>query len=89
MVQVEVCIGSACYVKGANQVIQDLMKMIEENNLDVRTITMGISLLDCISSEVDTTCDNIYKKILAKAGKLVETGDEIVQINYQTVVNSN
>ena len=32
MVQVEVCIGSACYVKGANQVIQDLMKMIEENN---------------------------------------------------------
>ena len=32
MVQVEVCIGSACYVKGANQVIQDLMTMIEENN---------------------------------------------------------
>ena len=57
--------------------VRETNKMIEENNLDVRTITMGISLLDCISSEVDTTCDNIYKKILAKAGKLVETGDEI------------
>ena len=51
--------------------------MIEENNLDVRTITMGISLLDCISSDIDVTCGNIYKKIVSKAGKLVETGDEI------------
>lgn len=57
--------------------VRETNKMIEENNLDVRTITMGISLLDCISSEVDKTCDNIYKKILLKAGKLVETGDEI------------
>lgn len=57
--------------------VRETNKMIEENNLDVRTITMGISLLDCISSEVDKTCENIYRKILAKAGKLVETGDEI------------
>lgn len=57
--------------------VRETNKMIEENNLDVRTITMGISLMDCISSEVNTTCANIYKKIVAKAGKLVETGDEI------------
>ena len=57
--------------------VRETNKMIEENNLDVRTITMGISLLDCISSDVDATCDKIYKKIISKAGKLVETGDEI------------
>ena len=57
--------------------VRETNKMIEENNLDVRTITMGISLLDCIASEVDKTCDNIYKKILSKAGKLVEAGNEI------------
>ena len=57
--------------------VRETNKMIEENNLDVRTITMGISLLDCIASEVDKTCDNIYKKILSKAGRLVEAGDEI------------
>lgn len=57
--------------------VRETNKMIEENNLDVRTITMGISLLDCISSDIDVTCGNIYKKIVSKAGKLVETGDEI------------
>ncbi len=57
--------------------VRETNKMIEENNLDVRTITMGISLLDCISSDVDATCNKIYKKIVSKAGKLVETGDEI------------
>ena len=57
--------------------VRETNKMIEENNLDVRTITMGISLLDCISSDIDVTCGNIYKKIVSKASKLVETGDEI------------
>ncbi|MDD7614962.1 MAG: PFL family protein [Clostridiaceae bacterium] len=57
--------------------VRETNKMIEENNLDVRTITMGISLLDCISSDIDVTYGNIYKKIVSKAGKLVETGDEI------------
>lgn len=51
--------------------VRETNKMIEENNLDVRTITMGISLLDCITSEVDKTCDNIYKKYFQKqAGSL-------------------
>ena len=57
--------------------VRETNKMIEENNLDVRTITMGISLLDCCSSDVDETCEKIYKKILDKAGNLVKTGEEI------------
>ena len=57
--------------------VRETNKMIEENNLDVRTITMVISLLYCISSDIDVTCGNIYKKIVSKAGRLVETGDEI------------
>ena len=52
-------------------------KMILEENLDVRTITMGVSLLDCADTSVKTTCDKIYEKLVRLAGRLVETGDEI------------
>ena len=52
-------------------------KMILEENLDVRTITMGVSLLDCIDSSVAKTCDNVYAKLLRLAGNLVKTGDDI------------
>ena len=52
-------------------------KMILEENLDVRTITMGISLLDCADASLKKTCDNIYAKLIRLAGKLVKTGDEI------------
>ena len=45
-----------------NEVIET-NKMIDEENLDVRTITLGISLLDCIDSDLDKLCDNIYNKI--------------------------
>ena len=51
--------------------------MIEKENLDVRTITMGISLLDCIDSDLDKVCDNIYNKITTMAKDLVEVGEEI------------
>ena len=51
--------------------------MIADENLDVRTITMGISLLDCIDSDLKVLCDNIYKKITACAKDLVRVGDEI------------
>ena len=51
--------------------------MIRDENLDVRTITMGISLLDCCDSDVDILCDNIYNKIVATAKDLVRVGDEI------------
>jgi uncharacterized protein (UPF0210 family) len=52
-------------------------KMIEHENLDVRTITMGISLLDCADKELDVTCDKIYRKITTLAKDLVKTGEEI------------
>ena len=52
-------------------------KMIEQENLDVRTITMGVSLLDCISDDVDKTCQNIRLKISSLAGNLVKTGEDI------------
>ena len=52
-------------------------KMIEKENLDVRTITLGISLLDCVSDNVDILCGNIRKKIVAVAGNLAETAENI------------
>ena len=52
-------------------------EMIEKENLDVRTITMGISLLDCIDSNVDALCDKVYAKITNKAKDLVKVGEEI------------
>lgn len=48
-------------------------KMIEEENLDVRTITLGISLLDCIDSDLETLKKNIYEKITTTAKDLVST----------------
>ncbi len=51
--------------------------MIQRENFDVRTITMGISLLDCIDSDLDAMCAKIRRKILSRAGRLKETGDEI------------
>jgi len=52
-------------------------KMILEENLDVRTITMGVSLLDCADASVKSTCDNIYAKLTRLAKDLVKTGDDI------------
>ena len=59
-----------------NEVIET-NKMIDKENLDVRTITMGISLLDCIDSDLNKLCDNVYKKITTMAKDLVATGEEI------------
>ena len=52
-------------------------KMILEENLDVRTITMGISLLDCADASLKATCDKVYAKLMRLAKNLVKTGDEI------------
>ena len=57
--------------------VRETNKMIEENNLDVRTITMGISLLDCCTASVDETCRRIYEKITEKAKNLVAVGEKI------------
>lgn len=51
--------------------------MIEHDNLDVRTITMGISLLDCATDNLATTCERIYAKILRLAGNLARTAEDI------------
>ena len=52
-------------------------QMIEEENLDVRTITLGISLMDCIDSDLDRLNEKIYKKITILAKDLVSTGEKI------------
>ena len=57
--------------------ILETIKMIQEENLDIRTITMGISLLDCIDSDEDRACDRIYEKMMRKAENLVKTGEDI------------
>ena len=69
-----------------NEVIET-NKMIEHENLDVRTITMGISLLDCCAAEVDVLCENIYNKILRYAGNLVATGEAIERDFGVPIVN--
>ena len=57
--------------------VSQINKMIEKENLDVRTITLGISLLDCIDSDLDKLNEKIYTKIKNAAKDLVKTGDEI------------
>lgn len=57
--------------------ILETITMIQDENLDVRTITMGISLLDCCHSDINVTCDKIYDKITRYAKNLVKTGEDI------------
>ncbi len=67
--------------------VNETNKMIEQENLDVRTITLGISLLDCIDSDLQRLNDKIYQKITAVAAKLVETGEEIERNYCIPIVN--
>ena len=69
-----------------NEVIET-NKMISDMNLDVRTITMGISLLDCVGADVDDTCTKIYNKITTYAKDLVSTGQEISRRYGIPIVN--
>ena len=62
-------------------------QMIEEENLDVRTITMGISLLDCAAPDVETLAANIYDKICLRARDLVPTGEAIAREYGVPVIN--
>lgn len=57
--------------------ILETINMIRQENLDIRTITMGISLLDCADSDIDVSCEKVYNKIVRCAGKLVKTGEDI------------
>ena len=57
--------------------VNETNKMIDQENLDVRTITMGISLLDCVDADIDVVCEKVYAKITTLAKNLVKTGEDI------------
>lgn len=67
--------------------VNETNKMIEQENLDVRTITLGISLLDCIDANLDEVNRKIYEKITKLAKDLVRTGDEIAAEYGIPIVN--
>ena len=57
--------------------ILQTIAMIDQQHLDIRTITMGISLLDCADTDIDRSCTKVYDKICRLAGNLVRTGEDI------------
>ena len=67
--------------------VNETNQMIEQENLDVRTITLGISLMDCIDGNLDRLNRKIYDKITAAARNLVETGREIEEEYGIPIVN--
>ena len=67
--------------------ILETVRMISDQNLDVRTITMALSLFDCVGRTADETAELVYKKIISRAGKLVKTGDEIAEKYGVPIVN--
>ena len=67
--------------------IMETIKMIQNENLDIRTITMGISLLDCCDPDIDRACEKVYNKIVTKAGRLVEVGEEISKLYGIPIIN--
>ena len=69
------------------QDILETIQMIREENLDIRTITLGISLFDCVSDDVGRLCDRIYDKITKTAERLVPVGQEIEKDYGIPIVN--
>ena len=69
------------------QDIMETVQMIQDECLDVRTITMGISLVDCADSDMGKACDKVYEKIVRKAEKLVETGENISRTYGIPIIN--
>ncbi|WP_294754703.1 PFL family protein [uncultured Ruminococcus sp.] len=67
--------------------ILETIRMIQDECLDIRTITMGISLLDCIDTDIDKACEKVYNKIVAKAGNLVPVGQQIEKEYGIPIVN--
>ena len=64
------------YLMNSSEILQTI-QMISQQHLDVRTVTMGISLLDCADEDPDACCRKIYDKICRSAGRLVQTGCDI------------
>ncbi len=69
------------------QDVLETIGMIREENLDIRTITMGISLWDCVSEDTDRLCEKIYDKITSRAKNLVKAGEEIEKMYGIPIVN--
>ena len=69
------------------QDIMETVQMIQDECLDVRTITMGISLVDCADSDIGKACDKVYEKIVRKAERLVETGENISRTYGIPIIN--
>jgi len=69
------------------QDIIETINMIREENLDIRTVTMGISLIDCAGDNIDDVCDRIYKKITTKAARLVPVANDIEKQYGIPIVN--
>ncbi len=67
--------------------VLETVRMLEKEKLDIRTITMGISLLDCFSDDYKVTGNKIYDKILSLAGKLVQTGNDIAREYGIPIIN--
>jgi uncharacterized protein (UPF0210 family) len=67
--------------------IMETITMIQEENLDIRTITMGISLLDCCDSDIERSCNKVYEKIYRCAKDLVQTGCDIEQKYGIPIIN--
>ena len=67
--------------------VLETINMIREEHLDVRTITMGISLIDCAAGTPEQTCENIYNKITTYAKDLVKTGDDIAKEYGIPIIN--
>jgi len=67
--------------------ILETITMIQQEHLDIRTITMGISLLDCVDSDIARSCQKVYDKVTTRAGELVRTGDKIEQKYGIPIIN--
>lgn len=67
--------------------ILETIRMIDDENLDIRTITMGISLLDCADSDIDSSCSKIYDKVCRLAERLVPVGCEIERMYGIPIIN--
>lgn len=70
-----------------NKEILETIEMIQNQNLDIRTITMGISLLDCMDPDIDKSCEKVYNKIYKYAKDLVKTGETISKKYGIPIVN--
>lgn len=70
-----------------NDEILETISMINKENLDIRTITMGISLIDCMDSDIDKSCKKVYDKIYNKASRLVEVGSYLQKTYGIPIIN--